>query len=345
MITLSSLHQRQKNPNKESSDHFMRNLGLDLVRATEATALNAGRWLGLGKYEETHRAATEAMYEALQQIDMDGRIVIGEEGRLGEHSPLDSGNLVGTGNGPQVDVIVDPIDGTGSVVRGRPGAISVAAVAPRGSMWSPTPAVYMEKIVVDREAAQFLVPECMDAPAAWTLALIARAKKKAVRDLQVVVLDRPRHRDLIEEIRASGARVLLNFDGDTAGALIAATPNTGADALMGIGGVPEGVTAACAVKAMGGGMLGRLCPQSSEEENAIKEAGIDKNRILTCNELVNSTQIFLAATGVTHGPLLDGVQYWGNQAKTHSLLIRCETSTRRMIHAEHVIEWYQLDEN
>jgi len=320
------------------------NLGLDLIRATEKTALRAGRWLGLGQYEETHRTATEAMFNGLQHINMDGRIVIGEEGRLGEHSPLDSGKSVGTGRGPKVDVVVDPIDGTRSVTQGRPGAISVVGVAPQGSMWAPTPAVYMDKIVVDYEAAQALVPECMDAPAAWTLALIARAKKKAVRDLQVIVLDRPRHQDLIDEIRTAGARVLLNADGDTAGALIAATAHVGADILMGIGGVPEGVTAACAVKAMGGAMLGRLAPQSQEEKEAIEGAGLDLDKILTCNELVSSDQIFFAATGITHGPLLDGVRYRGHEASTHSLLIRCETKVRRMIQAEHSIEWYQFDE-
>lgn len=323
---------------------FLPNLGLDLIRATESTALSAGRLLGLGDREKAHRAATEAMAEALNQIEMDGRIVIGEEGRLGERSPLDSRQSVGTGRGPQLDVIVDPIDGTNSVVRGRPGAISVVGVAPRGSMWSPTPAVYMEKIVVDREAADALMPECMDAPAAWTLALIARAKKKAVRDLQVIVLDRPRHQGLIEEIRLAGARVLLAYDGDTAGAMVAATPGTGADILMGIGGVPEGVSAACAVKAMGGAMLGRLAPQSAEEKEAIQANDLSTEQILTCDELVTSNQILLAATGVTPGPLLEGVDYRGNEAHTHSLLIRYETGTRRLIHAEHAIEWFQLDE-
>jgi fructose-1,6-bisphosphatase II len=320
------------------------NIGLDLIRATEATALQAGRWLGLGDREKTHRAAVTAMVRALNEIDMAGRIVIGEEGRLGEHTPLDSGELVGTGRGPKLDVIVDPIDGTNSVVRGRPGAISVVGIAPRGSMWSPTPAVYMDKIVVDREAAGFLLPECMDAPAAWTLALIARAKKKAVRDLQVIVLDRPRHQDLIEEIRMAGARVLLAPDGDSSGAIIAATPGTGADILMGIGGVPEGVTAACAVKALGGGMLGRLAPQSGEEREAIKGAGLDMERILSCDDMVSSNKIFLAVTGITPGPLLDGVRYRGKEAETCSLLIRCETGTRRRIQAEHTIEWYQFDE-
>ncbi len=320
------------------------NLGLGLVRATEITALSAGRWLGLGNYNETHRTATQSMIKALNQVEMDGQIVVGEEGRLGGSSPLDSGKLVGTGQGPKVDVAVDPIDGTRSVVKGRPGAVSVLGVAPRGSMWAPGPAVYMEKIIVDKEAADALVPECLEAPAAWTLALIARTKKKAVRDLQIIVLDRPRHQDLIEEIRNAGARVLLNFDGDTSGALIAATYQVGADALMGIGGVPEGVTAACAVKAMGGAMLGRLAPQTPEEQEAINIAGLDPNQILTCDEFVSSNQIFFAATGVTHGPLLDGVRYRGYDGHTHSLLIRHATGTRRIIRAEHSIEWYQLDE-
>lgn len=321
------------------------NLGLDLIRATELTALNAGRWLGLGNREEAHRAASGAMANALNQIDMAGRIVIGEEGRVGGHSSLDTGNSIGTGRGPELDVAVDPIDGTKSVVHGRPGAISVVGVAPRGSMWSPASAVYMDKIVVDREAADTLVPECMDAPAAWTLALIARAKKKAVRDLQVIVLERSRHQELIEEIRTAGARVLLRLDGDTAGAFIAATPQTGVDVLMGIGGVPEGVTGACAVKAMGGAMLGRLAPQSPEEREAILAAGISLDQILTCDELVSSNKIFVATTGVTPGSLLEGVRYRGDQAQTQSLLIRCETGTRRMIQAEHSIEWDQLDEN
>lgn len=319
-------------------EHLLSDLGLDIVRATEVTALAAGRWLGLGNRIRAHQTACEAMADALHQINMDGRIVIGEEGRLGSRSPLDSGETVGTGIGPKADVIVDPIDGTESVVQGRPGAISVVAVAPLGSMWSPTPAVYMDKIVVDRDAAGSLVPECMDAPVAWTLALIARSKNKPVRDLQVIVLDRLRHQDLIEEIRTAGARVLLRTDGDTAGALVAATPRTGADVLMGIGGVSEGVTAACAVKAMGGAMLGRLAPQSKEELDAIKAANLDLNQILTCDHMVSSNEIFFAATGVTRGILLNGVRYRGNEAETYSLLIRGETGTVRMIQAEHRIE-------
>lgn len=311
------------------------NLGFDLVRVTEITALAAGRWIGSGDREAVHRAATEAMARALNEVNIDGRVVIGEEGRLGEHTLLDTGSRVGTGQGPKVDVALDPIDGTRSVARGRPGAISVASIAPRGSMWSPQPAVYMDKIVVDREVGSFLVPECMDAPVGWTLALVARAKGKEVRDLRVIVLDRPRHAALINEIRYAGAKVMLRPDGDTAGALLAAHPNTRADILLGIGGVPEGVTAACVVKALGGAMLGRLAPQSDDERNAVAAAGLDTKRILTGDELVSSQKIFFAATGITHGLLLDNVDYRGDQAQTHSMVVRGETGTLRNIRSEY----------
>ena len=311
-------------------------IGLALVRVTEATAQVAGRWLGSGDREAAHRAANEAMYEALHRVDIDGHIVIGEEGRLGEHSPLDTGQHVGTGRGPQVDVVVDPIDGTRSVVKGHPGAISVVGVAPRGSIWAPQSAVYMNKIVVDSQAAHVLVPECMGAPAAWTMALVARAKKKDLRDLQVIVLDRPRHAHLIDEIRATGARVLLRDDGDTIGALIAAIPNTGVDILMGIGGMSEGVTAACAIKAVRGGMLARLAPQSDQERDAIQADGLDLRQVLTCEELVSSSEIFFAATGVTGGPLLTGVEYGSQEVRTHSLILRGENGRRRLLQTTHL---------
>ncbi|MDX1522638.1 MAG: class II fructose-bisphosphatase [Anaerolineae bacterium] len=321
------------------SETIPANIGLDLVRVTEATALAAGRWLGLGKRGSAHLAATEAMYEALSTIDIDGYVVIGEEGRIGNHSPLDSGKKVGTGKGPRVDVVVDPIDGTRSVAKGLPSAISVIGISPRGTMWSAQEGtgVYMDKIVVNREAADKLVVECMDAPAGWTLALVARAKNKEVRDLQVAVLERPRHEALIEEIRNAGARVLLRFDGDSAGALMAATPGTGVDLLMGIGGIPEGVTAACAVRAMKGAMLGRLAPQSDAERAALAAAAIDIKKIFTDKELVTTDQIFFAATGVTTGPLLQGVYYRGSLARTQSLLIRAETGIRRLIQTEHLL--------
>lgn len=236
-------------------------------------------------------------------------------------------------------MVVDPIDGTKLVVQGHPGAISLVGVAPRGSMWSPPPdAIYMEKIVVDREAADALVPECLDAPAAWTLALVARVKHKDVRDLIVLVLDRPRHRDLIDEIRAAGARITLRTEGDAEGALEAALAGTGADILMGIGGVSEGVIAACAVRALGGAMLGRLAPQSEEEKEIIENAGFDIKKILTSDELVASDKIYFAATGVTHSPLLGSIRYLGRRVETHSLLLRSETGTRRFIQGEHLLE-------
>lgn len=315
-----------------------RNLGMDLVRATEAAALAAGRWMGLGNRDEADVSAIEATSRALNMLAMDGQIVIGEEGKTGDASPLRSGQRVGTGLGPRLDVVLDPIDGRGLLAEGRSGAISVAAVAPWGSMWSPSPAVYMEKIVVNREVAHALVPECMEAPAAWTLALVARVKEKAIRDLVVFVLDRPRHAHLIEEIREAGARVMLHGDGDIAGALMAASPDGRADILMGIGGAPEGVIAACAVKALGGAMLVRLAPQSEAERAAVSAAGLDVRRIRTCAEMIAGNQLFFAATGVTDGPLLQGVRYHGSRAATNSLILRAETGTRRMLNAEHLIE-------
>lgn len=315
-----------------------RNLGLDLVRATETAAIAAGRWMGLGKRDDADQAAAEAMCDALNSLDIAGHIVIGEEEKLDAHSPLDTGRIVGTGNGPELDVVVDPIDGRNLLAQGRSSTIAVAGVTPRGTMWSPARAVYMEKIVVDREAADALVPECMDAPAAWTLALVARAKRKEVRNLVVFVLDRPRHRDLIDEIRSAGARVMLRTEGDIAGALLAASYQyDSADILMGIGGVSEGIIAACGVKSIGGSMLGRLAPQSDKEQASLEDTGFDTQRILTCDGLVSSDEIFFVATGITDGPLLKGVRYRGNLAETESLVLRCETGTRRIIHAEHLL--------
>jgi len=320
------------------SDHLPRNLGLDLVRVTEAAALSAGRWIGLGSRDQAYHAAVEAMAGVLGTIEVNGRIAIGEEGRLGEHSPLDTNRRVGTGRGPEVDIVVNPIDGANLVARGHPGAISVVGVAPRGALWSPAPAVYMDKIVVDREVASSLVPECMGAPAAWVLGLVARLKKKAVRDLVVFVLERPRHADLIDEIRAAGARILLRSDGDIGGAIMAADPKIGVDMLMGIGGAAEGIIAACAVKALGGAMLARLAPQSDEEQAAVEAARLDVERVLTCDDILASQQNFFAATGITDSLLLSGVRYHGRLTETDSLVLRSETHTRRKIHAEHVVD-------
>jgi fructose-1,6-bisphosphatase II len=320
-----------------SEARLHRNTGLDLVRATEAAAISAARWMGLGRRDEADQAASTAMLRALDSLEMDGRIVIGEDGRVDSFPELHAGRPVGTGRGVAVDVVVDPIDGRRLLACGRAGAISVAAVAAQGSMWSPSPAAYMEKLVVNRAAAAALVPECLDAPVAWTLALIARAKGKAVRDLVVFLLDRPRHSDMLDEIRAAGARVMLTDDGDISGAALAAAPDGPVDLLIGVGGAAEGVVAACAVKALGGGILARLAPQSAAERRALDTAGIDTRRILSCDDMVAGDQVFFVATGITDGLLLDGVGFAHDRASTNSLILRCETRTRRSIHAEHLI--------
>lgn len=256
---------------------------------------------------------------------------------MASNTPLTGGTRVGTGNGPPADLIVDPVDGRRQLAQGRAGAVSFAAVTNRGALWAPHPAAYMEKIIVGPEVAPYLVPECLDAPAGWTLALVARATRRTVRDLVVFVLDRPRHAHLIEEIRAAGARVMLADDGDIYGALLAAMPGTNVDLLMGIGGAPEGVLAACAIKSLGGAMLARLAPQSEAEREAIIRAGLDTKRILTCDDIVSSNQIFFVATGITDSILLRGVRLAGDRAETNSLILRCETRTRRLIFAEHLL--------
>ncbi len=312
-------------------------LGLDLVRVTEAAALAAGRWMGLGKTDAAHHAAVDAMVNAFSTMSIDGIIVAGEERKMGFGSSLDSGTHVGAGNGPVMDVVVDPIDGLQLLASGAADALAVAGLAPQGAMWNPHPAVYMEKIVVDKEAADVLVPECMDAPAAWTLALIAKAKGKPVRDLVVFVLNRPRHKDLIDEIRTAGARVLLRPEGDVAGAMMVALDTVHVDVLMGIGGVSEGIIAACGIKALGGAMLGRLSPQSEEEKQGVTEAGLNCANILTCDELVSGDDIFFAATGITDGIILSGTRYLGERAQTESLVLRCKTGTKRVIQSEHLL--------
>jgi fructose-1,6-bisphosphatase II len=313
-------------------------MGLDLVRATEAAAMAAARWMGLGLLEDAEAAAGTAMARALDSLEMDGRIVMGEEGRDRVHSTLPSERRVGKGRGITLDVLADAIDGRRLLARGRPGAVAVAAVAARGTIWAPHPAAYMEKIVVNRQVARALVPECMSAPAAWTLGLIARAKGKPVRDLVIFVLERPRHADLINEIRAAGARVMLADDGDISGAVLAALPDGPVDALMGVGGAAEGITAACAVISLGGGMLARLAPQSEAERVAVAASDLDPRRILTCADLVGGEQVFFVATGITDGLLLSGVHFSGDRATTNSLILRSETRTRRTIMAEHLLE-------
>jgi len=311
------------------------NLGLDLVRATEAAALAAGRWMGKGAADEGDRIAAQAMEDALCRIDFDGRIVFSEIDKLDELAPLHPGKRVGTGLGPQMDVVVDPIEGRHLLAHGHPDAVAVAAAAPRDAFWAVPHAVYMEKIVVGAEVGQALVPECLDAPAAWTLALVARELGKEVSDLIVFLLSRPRHRDLVTEIHAAGARVMFRSDGDLVGALKAILPSGGVDVMMGIGNYPEGLITACAVKAGSGAMLGRLAPQSEAERDALLADGYDLHQVLTVDELVSGDQTFFTATGITDGSLLAGVHYHGTRATSDSLIMRGATHTRRRVRAEH----------
>ena len=323
------------------SEAPQRNLALDLVRVTEAAALAAARWIGRGEKESGDGAAVEAMRLVLSTTEMNGIVVIGE-GAKDEAPMLYDGEAVGNGHGPAVDVAVDPVEGTNLLARGAPDAISVVGVAPRGTMWKPGPAFYMKKLVVASDVAPVMTAKQLNAPIAKTLGLIATAKGKNVSELAIFVLDKPRHAQLISEIRATGARVLLRTDGDVAGALMAARLNSGVDALMGIGGTPEGVIAACAVRALGGCMLGQLAPQLPAEIEAVRDAGLDTTRVLTETDLVSSDDVFFAATGITDGVLLPGVRYNTDGPTTASLVMRGRTGTVRTVHAEH--RWSKLRE-
>ena len=309
--------------------------GLGLVRATESAALAAGRWMGLGDRHAADAAAQDAMAEALNLMPMRGRIVGGEELRVGEHSRLDSGAEVGSGKGPELDVEVNAVDGASLVAEGRPGSMSVAAFAGPDAMWKPTPAVYMQKLVVDRRAAGALGPEALDAPPGWVLALVARQMGKEIRDLVVFILERSRHENLVAEIRRAGARVYLRPAGDIGGAIMAADPRGGIDLMMGIGGASEGLLAACAVKALGGAMLGRVHTRDAGERHACEEAGLDPSRVMDCGAMVAGDDVFFTATGITDTPLLAGVRYHGGCVDTESLVLRMDTGTRRLIVTEH----------
>ena len=309
------------------NNHLPRNLGLELVRATEAASLGAGRWVGLGQPGQADLIAATAMHEVLKSISIHGEIVVGEERKYTENTVLMSHQQIGLELDYQVDLVLDPIDGRTQLANGFPGVISVAAIAPYNCMWRAEGAVYMEKVIVGPDVSSYLVPECIDAPAAWTLALVARIKGVPVRDLTVFVLDRPRHINLIEEIRATKAHIILRPDGDIGGALMVCTPNSGVDLLMGTGGTMEGLLASCAIKALGGGIYGRLNPQTVEETDTLSASGADIEKILSADDLIKSNQVFFAATGITDGPLLKGVAYKGERAETDSLILRSETKT------------------
>ncbi|GIV63324.1 MAG: class II fructose-bisphosphatase [Chloroflexota bacterium] len=308
-----------------------RNLALELVRVTEAAALAAGRYVGRGDKVAADRAAVDAMRLVLNTIQMDGVIVIGE-GEKDEAPMLYNGERLGTGEPPQVDIAVDPIDGTRPTAYGLPNAIATVALAPRGTMFNPGPIVYMDKIAVGPEARDAID---IEAPVEDNLRKIAKAKGGNVEDLTCVILDRPRHEELIKRVRKVGARIILIPDGDVAGALMASLPETGIDVLLGIGGTPEGVLAACALRCTGGMIQGKLHPRNEEERRKGEALGFDFNRVLTIDDLVSSEDVFFAATGITNGELLKGVDYYPGGATTDSIVLRGLTGTSRRIISTH----------
>ena len=314
-----------------------RNLALDLVRVTEAAAMGAGRWIVRGDKNAADQGAVDAMRAMLDTVPMDGSVVIGE-GEKDEAPMLYNGEPVGDGSGPPVDVAVDPLEGTRLKALGQPNAIAVIAVAERGTMFFPGAAVYMEKIAVGPDAL-----DVIDIEASPTENINAVAKAKAVtpRELSVVVLERERHDDLIAELREAGAKVNLIRDGDVAGAIAAARGGTGVDVLYGIGGTPEGVISAAALKCVGGGIQGRLWPRDDDERRRLVEAGLDPSRVLTTDDLVAGDDVFVAATGVKTGSLLRGVRYEPNGVVTDSIVMRSRSGTVRMIQARHHMEKLQ----
>lgn len=311
-----------------------RNLALELVRVTEAAALAAARHFGRGDKIEADGAAVDAMRLLINEIDMDGKIVIGE-GEKDEAPMLFNGEMVGNGQPPELDIAVDPVEGTTLVAKGMPNAIATIAAAPRGTMYDPGPLFYMSKLAVGPEAKDVID---IEAPIQDNLKKISKAKGMDVTDLTVVILDRPRHADLIREVRQCGARIRLIPDGDVAGALMAAWPGTGIDVLLGIGGTPEAVLAACGLRAMRGGFQGKLWPRDEKDLEKAKNTGIDLDQILTLDDLVASEDTFFVATGISDGPLLDGVNYLEGFAHTYSLVARGQTRTVREITAHHHLE-------
>ena len=317
----------------ETSGTKVRNLAMELVRVTEAAALSAGRWMGKGNKEMVDQAAVDAMHEALDGVDMDGIVAIGE-GEKDEAPMLFVGEHVGNGLPPEVDVAVDPVDGTRLLSLGLPGAIAVIATAERGTMYVAPPGVfYMEKIAVG-PAARHVID--INAPVATNLARIARARDARIDDLVVVILERPRHQEIIRQIREVGARIRLITDGDVSAAIQAAMEDyTGVDALIGIGGAPEAVLAAAAIKCTGGEIQCKIWPRSDEERERLKADGIDLSQVLTTDDLVKGNDVSFAATGITSGELAEGVQYFGWGARTSSVMMRSRSGTIRFIEGRH----------
>ncbi|HEX3833510.1 MAG TPA: class II fructose-bisphosphatase [Solirubrobacteraceae bacterium] len=309
-----------------------RNLALELVRVTEAAALAAAREIGRGDKEGADQAAVDAMRRVLETVSMDGVVVIGE-GEKDEAPMLYNGEQIGDGTPPQVDVAVDPLEGTRLTALGMPNAVAVIALSERGTMFDPGPIVYMEKIAGGPEIADLLD---LDRPLGETLGLIAERKQTDIRDVMVVMLDRERHHDAMRQVREAGARVRLITDGDVAGSLLAVSEDTPVDLLWGIGGTPEGVISAAAIKCIGGQLLGRLYARDDAEREAAVAAGYDLDQVLTCDDLVAGDNAFFSATGVTDGDVLQGVRYQGDRgASTESLVMRSRSGTVRRISARH----------
>ncbi|KUO04517.1 class II fructose-bisphosphatase [Streptomyces sp. NPDC008086] len=308
-----------------------RNLALELVRVTEAAAMAAGRWVGRGDKNGADGAAVRAMRTLVHTVSMNGVVVIGE-GEKDEAPMLFNGERVGDGTGAEVDIAVDPIDGTTLTAKGMPNAISVLAAADRGSMFDPSAVFYMDKLVTGPEAADFVD---IDAPVSVNIRRVAKAKRSTPEDVTVVILDRPRHEGIIKEIRDAGARIKLISDGDVAGSIYALREGTGVDMLLGIGGTPEGIISACAVKCLGGTIQGKLWPKDDEERQRAIDAGHDLDRVLLTDDLVAGDNVFFVATGITDGELLRGVRYRSENATTDSIVMRSKSGTVRRIDSEH----------
>ncbi len=308
-----------------------RNLGLDLVRVTETAAMAAARWQGRGDKEAVDRAAVDAMRAHLSTLDLDGIVVIGE-GEKDNAPMLFNGERVGSGAGPEVDVAVDPVDGTRLTAEGGPGALAALVVSERGTMYAPGRLVYMDKIAVGAEAAGTIA---LDAPVDYNLRQVAKARGKDVNDLQAIILDRPRNQRYIDAVREAGARIRLIRDGDVSGAIATAREESNVDVLFGIGGSPEAVLVAGAMICLGGEIQCRLWPRDETEREWATDNGLDLQQVMTTGELINSNNVFFAATGVTTGEYLDGVEYFGDGATTHSVVMRSKTGSVRSIVARH----------
>ncbi|MFM9447277.1 class II fructose-bisphosphatase [Streptomyces acidiscabies] len=308
-----------------------RNLALELVRVTEAAAMAAGRWVGRGDKNGADGAAVRAMRTLVSTVSMNGVVVIGE-GEKDEAPMLFNGERVGDGTGPEVDIAVDPIDGTTLTAKGMPNAIAVLAATERGAMFDPSAVFYMDKLVTGPEAAEFVD---INAPVEVNIRRVAKAKRATPEDVTVVILDRPRHAGIIDEVRRAGARIKLISDGDVAGSILALREGTGIDLLLGVGGTPEGIISACAVKCLGGVIQGKLWPKDAQERQRALDAGHDLDRVLTTEDLVTGENVFFVATGITDGELLRGVRYRSETATTDSIVMRSKSGTVRRIDSEH----------